>query len=501
MDLFSAQRRGWIAIALGVAAVAAALWFEFGRSAPRLREIRLTPGFEGTTTALVAHALASEIEARGVTCRVVETGGTERELESLRAGAVDFALLPGVFRIEHADDVSVVTPLYVEALHLLVRPELAASVGARLDGLRGHTVDVGPAGSASAGLAMEVLRFADVGTSGASGVRAVHIDLNDLDALLDRGDRSLLPDAIFHLATVPSLLAQKLVRSAHYELVALPFAEAFRLDAIITPEAQEGEAARVDRRRVGDASIPAFLYQANPAVPAQPLPTIGAQLQLVARTEADAAAVEHVLEAVYHSPFAHLFHPSLEHTVLQQAPRHRMHPAAIAFLARNEPAVTHETVDELSNTLSVLGALVGGGAFLLQGWRQRRRAARDAMIARYLLRVAEAERRIVETELAADLAVEPLMKLQRELLELKSEALGWFTSGAIAEPEALSDLLAPVNAARAHVGDLLLHAREAIEEQPAAERRTAREAWTDAAEHAADESASPPPQPGGAVTT
>jgi hypothetical protein len=229
----------------------------------------------------------------------------------------------------------------------------------------------------------------------------------------------------------------------------------------------------------------------NPAVPAAPLATLGTRMRLVARTELDAAAIARVLEAVFHSPFAHLFHPSLEHEVLARAPRNRLHPAAVAFLERNEPAVTGEAVDELSNTLSVVGALIGGVAFLVQGWRQRRRAGRDALIARHLQRVVDAERRLVEIELAADLAVEPLMALQRELLELKNEALAHFKSGAITDPAALPSLLDPVNAARVQVGELLLHARDALEEQQGGARGTARAAWRDAAARSAEEAERP----------
>jgi hypothetical protein len=282
----------------------------------------------------------------------------------------------------------------------------------------------------------------------------------------------------------------------------LPFAEAFRLSAAISRPPAGAGASHVDRRRVIEVAIPAFLYQTSPAVPAAAMQTLGTRLRLVARLDVEPDAVEQVLAAVFESQFAHLFHPSLEHTVLRGPARKHLHPAAVEFLERREPAVTQQTVDELSSSLSVIGALAGGALFLVQGIRQRQRAKRDAVIAEYLTRVADAERRIVEIELAADLAVEPLMTLQRELLELKREALGHFTSGAVTEAAALSDLLAPVNAAREHVGELLLHARERFEEAQGTKRDQARAAWEEAAErsaeqaeHAADD------QLGGATTT
>ena len=57
-----------------------------------------------------------------------------------------------------------------------------------------------------------------------------------------------------------------------------------------------------------------------------------------------------------------------------------------------------------------------------------------------------------------------MISLQRDLLQLQSEALERFAAAGLGNPATLSDLLAPVNAARNHVGDLLLHLREDIEE-------------------------------------
>jgi hypothetical protein len=81
-----------------------------------------------------------------------------------------------------------------------------------------------------------------------------------------------------------------------------------------------------------------------------------------------------------------------------------------------------------------------------------------------MLRVARIERRVVELELAASLELEPLVALQRELLTLKSDALESFAAGDLGSQAALSDVLAPVNAAREHVGDLILHVRDNLEE-------------------------------------
>jgi len=97
-----------------------------------------------------------------------------------------------------------------------------------------------------------------------------------------------------------------------------------------------------------------------------------------------------------------------------------------------------------------------------------------------MLRVADVARKAVELELAASIELAPLMALQRDLLQLQGEALERFAAGELGSRATLSDLLAPLNAAREHVGDLLLHVRENIEEMADSEGRPRRALWLEA---------------------
>jgi hypothetical protein len=139
-------------------------------------------------------------------------------------------------------------------------------------------------------------------------------------------------------------------------------------------------------------------------------------------------------------------------------------------------------VDKLANTLSVLGAVLAGGVFVWQSLRQRMQARRDEQFGKYQLRVAALDRRLVELELAANLELEPLISLQRDLLELKSEALARFTAGELGDQATLSDLLLPLDGTRDHVGALLLHVRENIEEEAESEGRSAEAVWQEEVE-------------------
>jgi methyl-accepting chemotaxis protein len=171
--------------------------------------------------------------------------------------------------------------------------------------------------------------------------------------------------------------------------------------------------------------------------------------------------------------------PALDRNLLTLPSRLEPHAGTVAYLRRDLPYVTDDAVNALSNSLSILGALAGGGLFLWQWWRQRTRARRDETFGNYMVRVADVERRIATLELSATLELEPLAELQRELLELKSEALDRFAAGDLGDQAALSDLLSPINSARDHIGGLILHIRDNLEERAETEGRTATALWTE----------------------
>jgi signal transduction histidine kinase len=118
--------------------------------------------------------------------------------------------------------------------------------------------------------------------------------------------------------------------------------------------------------------------------------------------------------------------------------------------------------------------------FLWQWRRRRDAAAHDEAFGAYLLRVVDVERRGAGLELADTLDLEALAALQREVLELKQEALERFAAGDLGDQAALSDLLTPLNAARDHVADLMLHVRGTLESRAKTEGRSAGALWAEA---------------------
>jgi hypothetical protein len=483
----SGAARPWrplrLALALAFLALAAALWFAARGEAPAANRVSLTAGEEEATRFLVARALAREVKKRGIDVDVVAAANTEAELRDVDSGKVDFGLVSGAFRIEEFSHVRQVAPLDIEALHLLVKPEFAEPVGETLAGLRGRTIDVGPPASAGAALASAVLEFAGVPIAEAAGKPGARVRWSttaELAALIARRDPAAMPDAIFHLATVPSIVAEQLVRAGGYQLVPLAFADAFRSSALLGESAPVGLAAEIERPFVVDTLIPAFAYATDPPTPPAPLHTLGTRLLLVAHSSVSSETIERFIDAAFSSRFAHLVEPPLDHSLLHLPARLSLHQGTLDFKNRDKSVITEESVSALSNSLSVLGALVGGSIFLVSAWRQRIQARTDELFAAYMLRVAEVARKAVELELSASMELAPLITLQRELLQLQGEALERFAAGELGGRATLSDLLAPLNAAREHVGELLLHVRENIEDVAESEGRTPRALWLEA---------------------
>jgi len=481
-------RRAWLTGALALCAFSLALVLVIGNRRHVTQHISVTAGSEGTTRALVGHMLAFELRQRGLSARIAESESSADELARVNAGEVDFALVSGAFRHRGFPHVREVSPLFPEALHLLVKRDLADQIGESLAGLRGRSVDLGPLNSATAGLAVEVLAFAGV-TCAPEPARDTCLASNRaLEQLVEAGNGAALPDAIFHLATVPSILATELIRTRGYTLVPIPFAEAFRQSALLDDVSTPERVGEIERRYTAEVEISPFTYQTEPPVPDAPLPTVGARLVLVANERISSAMVETVLETIFDSRFARIPQPPLHRSLLELPPRHPLHPGTIAFLGRDRPWISGGDVDRLANALSVLGALVGGSLFVWQSWRQRRSARRDELFGAYQLQIAALESRIVELELSAELALEPLISLQRDLLQLKGEALARYAAGELGNQATLTDLLVPLNAARDHVGSLLLHVRDNLEERAETQGISAEAVWDDAVERSEDES-------------
>ena len=195
-----------------------------------------------------------------------ETGGSKEALEQVERGSIHMVLFKAALKNAPYPHVRQVAVLHVEPLHLVVKPSLYQPVSENLANLRGKTVNVNSPASGTHDLAIDVLEFAGLrprhqglpgtapGTSYSEGDYKVSMaTYSELEAQVDRGE---LPDAVFTVSDLPSPLVRHLVARRQYQLVPLPFGEAFSLDSFEikpTPRGPRREPRRTMWR--GSASI------------------------------------------------------------------------------------------------------------------------------------------------------------------------------------------------------------------------------------------------------
>src|SRR4051794_13034180 len=248
-----------------------------------------------------AIGMVSEARRHGVHIDMTPTAGTKEALDRVDSGRLQVALVQGGFDPEAWPDVRQVTALNIEPLHLLVKREIFDEVSRDVAALRGKVINLGKDDSGTYRLAREVLEFAGL------DLRKGDYERRDLgyDELERAEDRSRLPDAVFTVSTLRSPTALRLAKVHDFRLVPLPFGEAFSLSASDQGRDESpgragdgdagGEAARVDRRHVVDATIPAFCYGVDPGVPPETIHTLGTRLLVVAHRDVDPGAVGRLL--------------------------------------------------------------------------------------------------------------------------------------------------------------------------------------------------------------
>jgi hypothetical protein len=402
-------------------------------------------------------ALAEQIRAEG------RNHGLDVVLTSTRYGALEglkevddpneikLALIPAGITAGNYPAVRTVATLTSEPLHVLVRPELAAKGFAAL---RGKRVHLGPVTSCSHHLAREVLEFVGLTPSTESGATGYIVETTppeDVDRELARIEalgESLraeairkLPDALVFIAPLSSRFAWRLVRAADYQLLPVPFGEAFCLDRL---NRTNPHGVRVDRAALKASAIPASTYGGDPPVPAKACPTIAAPLLLVAQDDTDPEAVYRLLEVVYDSPLT----PSLRPPPLnEQHYSFPPHAGTRRYQHRHDPLVTPESFSTLGKVAGGIGAFVSGLIALYTFLRFRKLKRFEA----YYREISQIERVAsgVEQDPDAPTTLDALETyLQMRLSTLKSQVFEDFTEGGLMGEGLVAGIIAAIHDTR-----------------------------------------------------
>lgn len=442
----------------------------------KLSSLKMTAGDASGLRHKLALELVKEAARVGIPIDLQPTSGSEAALEGLKKGEFDLAFVQGGLSGENLPAVRQVTAMHIEPLHLLVKADLYERISvAGLSELSGCAVNVGPVGSGTQILASEVLKFAGLEASTnsqANGYRAISMNYREL---MERPANDL-PDAIFTVSSLPSPLADFLIELRYYRLVQLPFGEALALEAFL----QLGnplEVGSIDKRHLFETRIPAFTYSVNRAEPPLPLATIGTRLLLAANERVPNDVVQRLLDLLYNSNFALAERPPLDANLLDLPSEFPMHVGSLQYRTRNKPLIAGDAIDYWEKVIAIAATLAGGTFFLAQWYIRWSRRKREANFASYMERVIAIENAAMQTELSAQLDLGQLIRLQRELADLKSEAVRKFASGELEGEGLIHGFLALVNDARNQLTRLILHLRDNIEEQAAEQHVDANAIW------------------------
>lgn len=379
----------------------------------------------------------------------VITSGTLDMLERVDRGELDFALVTGGYDFNRYPHVRQAAALSILPLHLLVKPELYDAASRDFGVLRGKTINLGSGRrTGTYWLSREVLSFAGLPPT---EYRASDMTSEQLRAI---DDPKRLPDAIFIVTRPPSGLVDRLVQRFGFRLVALPFGQAFRATALAGQEPVPPDGIAVQKAHIPDTIIPAYSYAVSPPVPAQDLPTLGSRLLLVCAEKVPARTVYLLLDAFIETPFAHLIEPPLTPDIVKQAAEAPWHQGAIDYRQRDQPVVTGELIDILSNSLQLMLPL-GGGVLLLWGWlRTRVLTDRERRIDRFIALISGVEQRALQLGQERPIDHRSIQSLHQELSTIKDAALEKIAKGEAGSPLLVSTLFSHLSDVRAYLTEL-----------------------------------------------
>jgi TRAP-type uncharacterized transport system substrate-binding protein len=377
----------------------------------------------------LARILQNECAKKGVTLVVEPREGAVSVLQAVSEGKIDLALIQGgldtVFpNVEHVATVG------TELVHLLVKRGIRG-----MSELRGKSVNLGPKDSGERQVGVTITQFAGY----AENVDYVETNFTAEQLLALPQER--MPDAIFVISSVPSYLAEQLVRDRNYDVVEIPFPEALAL--------RHGWAA--------DGRILPYTYDLAPPVPAQTIQTVAVNLHLVANSKVNPAAIEKVLEVLYSPSVANTLRQPIDEARIAISSGYPVSAGMTAYLNRNQSLFTLETWNKLAGMFGLVMSFGGMGIVVLKWFRgpAPEPTYHDDEFRQCLSEVASIEKTAFAMEASGQVDDDELRSMRDKLAALRTDILE--RQGTVVLKDALlyDRCLASVRAAHEYVGRML----------------------------------------------
>ncbi|MEK6236975.1 MAG: hypothetical protein N2C14_19885, partial [Planctomycetales bacterium] len=235
-------------------------------------------------------------------------------------------------------------------------------------------------------------------------------------------------------------VGKRLVRTAGYQLVPLPFTEAF---SMISVDQETHHTDRIKRLHLQSTVIPTYTYAVSPAVPPEPCRTVGTRLLLVAHERVPADAVSRLLAVLYEGPSRNL----LALPELSAMPHeYPLHAGSESYRSKMQPMVRSDVIDLAQKVISLLGAVLGG-AMGIYGFVRWRRVLKFESFFQQILHIKSIVKgEFSDPEFAA--ADNPRDYLLQKLDELQDHAVRQFSQGRLHGDAILVTLLALISDTR-----------------------------------------------------
>ena len=334
--------------------------------------LSITAGSITGTRARLAEMLSASLKESdsGLKLTVIGSEGSGDALKKTDRGEVQLAMVQGGLDAEAYEHVTCIAALHVEPLHLLVRQEIFDEVSGHLGALRGKQINLSTLGSGTNRLAIELLEFVHLGEGDYEPTHLTYEQLikpNDVE----------LPDAVFTVSSLPSPVAQALIRERGFRLVPLPYAESFQLHWF-----ESRISGGVNRLHVTPTRIPAFSYEVDPPRPTTTIETFGTRLEIVANDELPNDVADRLCQAIYEANFTGIFGEEVRPELLRRESTFSLHPGAKRFLDRLQPVSTGRVIEVTEQLVGIIGAALGGMLFPLAVAEANARTAPRSRICR-----------------------------------------------------------------------------------------------------------------------
>jgi len=344
-------RLALLALSVTLVAVLAIAWWQQSRT----EHITLAAGAPSGESYILGNALKTVVERHHPRIRItlLETGGTVENLSMLQDGRAQLATAQA--DIPAGPRARSVAVLYDDTFQLLVPKQSQAKSLVELEGKR-------IALAQSGGQFQSFLHVADHFGLHQADFQFVGTSDEDAGAAFLNGGA----DALFRVRAIGDPSIQRLVQSGKARFLPLEHAAAMK----IKYPAFEA------------ALIPIGAYLGNPPIPAQDFPTVAVHRTLLARDDANAAAIRAITgallerrqEIMQEIPVSmtevRLLLVQTRRPEQQSAIGPALHPGALSFYEKDKPSFLLAHADYVGLILTV-GLMAGSWIWELKRWMQR----------------------------------------------------------------------------------------------------------------------------------